>query len=177
MFASVRLSAPVPFAAVVGAVPGRGMADALEICRETVSEFPQACSCIVERARDFDVSDDVLERLVANETAGIPISVFQAYGQAYIGCIEEAVLNAEAAGGSGPVTGGTAAPEPASDVQSIPASSADDLAAHLGPAPKEGDADGTLSAFLPGGLEVIGPDRAPGVWGKSHPAVKAGANC
>ncbi len=93
--------ATVPFLLLLTALSAA--ADPAAICRANNRDFPQSCPCIVERAQAAGLTGPVLDRLLANDTAGLDIALFQQYGAIFVQCIQEAVMaGVPAKGGAAP---------------------------------------------------------------------------
>lgn len=133
-------------------------ADPAAICRANNRDFPQSCPCIVERAQAAGLTGPVLDRLLANDTAGLDIALFQQYGAIFVQCIQEAVMaGVPAKGGAAP----GAPAVPTLPVFPVPSTEA--------PATAPGAATVPASAALgdhPAAAGIKRPQHAvPGHWG------------
>ena len=52
----------------------------LDLCTAATPQFPQACGCVIERARALGIAGTTLSRLLSNDTGGLPIGTIQSYG-------------------------------------------------------------------------------------------------
>ena len=120
-----------------------------QICAANLAQFPQACPCIIARAQAQGINGPVLDALLANQTANLPIGTFQAYGAIFTQCITDVV--------TGQVTPAPApAPAPAAPIPEVPVPQIvpPQIAAPASPP----------IAQSPTALRVMG-GQAPGTWG------------
>jgi len=71
--------------------PLPALAQSQDICVANLPQFPQACPCIIERSQAQGINGPVLDALLANQVANLPIGTFQAYGAIFTQCITDAV--------------------------------------------------------------------------------------
>ena len=93
---------------LAGLLPGVAQAQSVAICQANLPQFPQACPCIIERSQAQGIDGPVLDALLANQVANLPIGTFQSYGAIFTQCITDVVT------GSAPA--GVEAPQPAATV-------------------------------------------------------------
>ncbi|OWU85617.1 hypothetical protein ATO6_01410 [Oceanicola sp. 22II-s10i] len=163
------------FAFLLMAAPAA--ADPLAICQASNRDFPQSCGCIIERSQQAGLTGPVLDKLLANDTTGVDLALFQTYGMIYVQCIQSAVMATVPSGG-GAASGGQRAgtiPQgtpPATPDQAQPAavphgSDPAPRSQDMGTNPAEpdgGSARHTASHPRAAGIRP-GPDTVPGRWG------------
>lgn len=71
--------------------PALASAQSAAICAANLAQFPQACPCIIEQSRSQGIDGPVLDALLANQVADLPIGTFQAYGAIFTQCITDVV--------------------------------------------------------------------------------------
>ncbi|WP_172291865.1 hypothetical protein [Pseudoruegeria sp. HB172150] len=151
------------------AAAGMAAADPMEICRANNPQYPQSCGCTIETARAQGIDGPVLDKLLANDTAGVPMATFQAYGLIFVQCIQQVVMQgvpgaAPAAPAAPPVVAAPAAPAPGLPVIPLPEVPAD--------APAAGTwSNGALALMYGGRIETAEVTGAEGrtLYAMCHP--------
>ncbi|MEO0936968.1 MAG: hypothetical protein AAFY38_02315 [Pseudomonadota bacterium] len=136
-------------------------------CEQTTVQFPQACPCIIERSEAAGITGQTLSQLLVNNTDGVPIDTFQAYGAVFVQCIQSAVLAGVPAAPVPPAA--PAAPSPAAPSPIVPAQTPAPAGADIPGPPVQGP---LVRGTIPAGFDnetlslFIREDRPAGTWGR-----------
>lgn len=76
----------------VNSAPVDAQTDDLARCVTATPQFPEACTCVIDRAQAAGITGETLSRLLSNQVEGVAIATFQTYGGIYVQCIQQAVL-------------------------------------------------------------------------------------